>query len=267
MNISLCKGMVSIFLFLVCFPVVAVQAQETVVDGVLVRLKIETGKQKNNPANFFKSKNNQDRRSADSFATDRYYRYAQLEKGDTYRIAIDLKDKSKKVLIGIAVDDINVVTGNRIDGDIEKIDAWENGYILDQTQGDVWDKVAGWRDGDIVRQFVVTEFKNSVATDIKDDSAPGTIVIAVFRGDSEKPLSRTRSQEGGKGLGTGAGDAQYDPIEVGSFAPKERAYEVFIIKYENRNTLQDLGVLKSNNKFWIDDEKERPTVMKMKKRE
>ncbi|MEN9342037.1 MAG: hypothetical protein RIQ54_293 [Candidatus Parcubacteria bacterium] len=256
-------------LFVILGFSVPVRAQEVVLEGTLVRLKIEVNRNgQKRAAAFFESRNNKDSSSSsnDQFVTDRYYRYAEVKEGDTYKIAIDLQDKSRKILVCAAVDGINVATGKKVAGDIEQIYAWQNGYITDQTQGDTWDEIAGWRSGDTVRDFVVTEFSNSVAANSQDWSAPGTIVIAVFRGEPEKPASRGSSNErGGKGLGTGAGSAKYDPIEVGEFIPKQRAYEIFVIKYENRETLEELGLYApSSNRFWIEDEK--PTKMKMRKK-
>jgi hypothetical protein len=183
--------------------------------------------------------------------------YAEAARGAGYRLVVR-NTLGCRVGLVIAVDGRNIISGAK---------SWlknnERMYILGpgETQ-----EYSGWRTGqDKVNQFYFTSAEDSYAGAFDDASAMGVVAMAVYR--EYLPPSRPRvtdrmdrnaaSAERSKALGqagTGYGEEVYSPSITVAFQPEARCSEKSLIKYEWRETLLRLGVIRDlpihGNRLW-----------------
>lgn len=182
--------------------------------------------------------------------------YAEAVKGAGYRIVVR-NTTSRRVGLVIAVDGRNIVSGAK---------SWlrndERMYILEPhgTQ-----EHAGWRTGqDRINRFFFTTADDSYAGRFDDTSAMGVVAVAVYPEVQRPPcplpatagaaqnLARKESRDkvSEAAAGTGYGREEYSPSRVVAFEPEAAALEKTYIKYEWRDTLRRLGVVRDGNRFW-----------------
>ncbi|MDZ7612140.1 MAG: hypothetical protein U5L10_05235 [Candidatus Moranbacteria bacterium] len=213
---------------------------------------------------FFEPTNIQDQRSDSPRRPDVYYRYLEATKGIPYGITIKLKDTTKQYSIGIAIDGRGVLEGKKIPDFIEDLAAWTGESYIFNCGQENGGTLLGWRESqENVRQFFFSKPEKSLAGKWEDYSAMGTIVIAVFRhrDDNDEVIPpQPQFTPGTRGLGTGFGQRVRQKVDYTHFEPKRIAYEIFVIKYEDRQTLQKLGIWKpetkeGENRFWPEEQK------------
>jgi len=183
--------------------------------------------------------------------------YAEAVKGAGYRLVVR-NTLACRVGLVIAVDGRNIISG---------AESWlknnERMYILGpgETQ-----EYTGWRTAqDKVNQFYFTSAEDSYAGAFNDTSAMGVVAMAVYR--EYVPPSRPRvtdrmyqsapSAGRSKALseaGTGYGEEVYSPSITVAFQPEARCSEKSLIKYEWRETLLRMGVIRDlpirRNRLW-----------------
>jgi hypothetical protein len=208
--------------------------------------------------------------------------YAEAVKGEHYRLVVR-NNLNRRVGVVIAVDGRNIISGGQ---------SWlgnrERMYIL-EPYGTA--EYSGWRTGqDRVNRFYFTEAADSYAAAFKDESAMGVIALAAYPevlrlppprkwnlfkesepsrsrgiGSSQAPAapsceadSLSSQAEQKREAGTGYGREEYSPSVAVAFEPEAYAYEKTFIKYEWRETLYRLGVLRTQpqqpprNRLWDD---------------
>lgn len=209
--------------------------------------------------------------------------YAEAVKGEHYRIQIR-NNLDRRVGVVIAVDGRNILSGGK---------SWlrnnEQMYVLEPY---ATAEYGGWRTGrDRINRFYFTEAPDSYAAAFNDESAMGVIALAAFPEVRHQPMPRYREQfrhdqprrsMSGAGsmapsaparelskpsvqmeqkdeAGTGYGSEEYSPSIAVAFEPEATAYERTFIKYEWRETLCRLGVIRVHppqpprNRLWDGD--------------
>lgn len=185
--------------------------------------------------------------------------YAEARRGAAYRIQVRNR-LDCRVGVVIAVDGRNIISGGK---------SWlghgERMYVLEP--GEV-QALAGWRTGqDQVNRFYFTSVPDSYAGAFGDTSAMGVVAMAVY--PEFRPLPppcpapirlEDRAQAkaaapASEAAGTGFGEAVHSPSFTVAFQPEAAAREKCYIKYEWRETLVRLGVLRAprpGNRLWDD---------------
>lgn len=231
-----------------------------VVPGHLVDISIEVN---NKPAagRFFKPNNFQADVWGDNDSSSYHYRYLEAVPGDEYGIAVKVKIPTR-YMVGICVDGFDILKGQKMPSWVHLASAWPSAYVVGWPNiTDQGNTIYGWRESaENVRKFVFSEVNASMAAKWNDLSASGTIVIAVFREKEAEMVVKSpptgMKGKGGRGLGTAAGDSMVSRATTVDFESRDLAYEVFIIKYEKKKKLQELGAWKpieqpaSGNRFW-----------------
>ncbi len=208
--------------------------------------------------------------------------YAEAVKGENYRIMVR-NNLDRRVGVVIAVDGRNILSGGK---------SWlrnnEQMYILEPY---ATAEYGGWRTGrDKINRFYFTEAPDSYAAAFNDESAMGVIALAAYPEVRHQPVPQYRDQyrneqprksmSGAGGLapsaaaessrdsaqrekkaeaGTGYGSEEYSPSIAVAFEPEATAYEKTFIKYEWRETLCRLGVIRvqppqpPRNRMWDGD--------------
>jgi hypothetical protein len=189
--------------------------------------------------------------------------YAEAERGAGYRLVVH-NNLDRRVGLVLAVDGRNIISGSK---------SWLNNdermYILEpgETQ-----EYTGWRTAqDQVHQFFFTSAEDSYAGAFNDTSAMGVVAMAVYR-EYQPPrpprltdrLFKEGAREAAPGVrpqakalgeaGTGYGPEAYSPSISVSFHPEVRCWEKSLIKYEWRETLLRMGVIRNlpgrGNRLW-----------------
>lgn len=209
--------------------------------------------------------------------------YAEAVKGEHYRILVR-NNLDRRVGVVIAVDGRNIISGAK---------SWmantERMYVLDPY---ATAEYSGWRTGqDRVNRFYFTDAPDSYAAAFHDESAMGVIAMAAYPEVRHQPPPRRwyqfrdsapQKSEGGAGrlapsapsceaesrsdrseqrkdAGTGYGPEEYSPSVAVAFEPEAVPYERTFIKYEWRETLYRLGVIRQptppppRNRLWDGD--------------
>lgn len=196
--------------------------------------------------------------------------YAEAVRGAAYRIRVRNR-LDCRVGVVIAVDGRNIISGTQ---------SWlgngERMYVLGpgETQ-----ELAGWRTAqDKVNRFYFTTVPDSYAGAFGDTSAMGVVAMAVYPEvppvrlapcpgpraslDRAAPAAPPALEEQASGrmarkseaAGTGYGEELYSPSHVVPFEPVAEAREKCYVKYEWRETLVRLGVLREPerpfNRLW-----------------
>ena len=208
--------------------------------------------------------------------------YAEAVKGENYRIMVR-NNLDRRVGVVIAVDGRNILSGGK---------SWlrnnEQMYILEPY---ATAEYGGWRTGrDRINRFYFTEAPDSYAAAFNDESAMGVIALAAYPEVRHQPVPQYRDQYrndqprksmSGAGAaapsaaaelgrdsaqrekkaeaGTGYGSEEYSPSIAVAFEPESAAFEKTFIKYEWRETLCRLGVIRiqppqpPRNRMWDGD--------------
>lgn len=208
--------------------------------------------------------------------------YAEAVKGESYRIMVR-NNLDRRVGVVIAVDGRNILSGGK---------SWlrnnEQMYVLEPHQTAEY---GGWRTGrDRINRFYFTEAPDSYAAAFNDESAMGVIALAAYPEVRHQPVpqyrheyrndqprksmsgigalapsaaaesSRDSAQRDKKAeAGTGYGSEEYSPSIAVAFEPEAVAFEKTFIKYEWRETLCRLGVIRVHppqpprNRMWDGD--------------
>jgi hypothetical protein len=199
--------------------------------------------------------------------------YLEAERGHNYGIRIR-NYSGERIGLVIAVDGRNILSGQK-----SHLRVNEPMYVLGAHDQATYE---GWRTSDTrVHRFFFTEVENSYAEAWGDRSAMGVIAIAAFRevpraqpqqrsgrpGRSGRPeaapgLSAPGESRSGKAAesadaanaaGTGFGDDRYSRSVRVHFQPQGHAFAKQFLKYEWRDTLVRLGVIREAppaNRFW-----------------
>jgi hypothetical protein len=189
--------------------------------------------------------------------------YVQAERGRNYGIRVRNRTGGRIGLV-IAVDGRNIISGAK-----SHLRASEPMYVLD-AYGEA--TYRGWRTSDAnVQRFYFTDAADSYAEAWGDGSAMGVIVVAAFRERAPvQPQRRqgrrdaapqaqspgdSRAAESTADAGTGFGESHYSRSVRVHFEPLHRAFARQFLKYEWRETLVRLGVIRDaapRNRFWPD---------------
>jgi len=194
--------------------------------------------------------------------------YAEAVRGACYRIRVHNRLPCRVGLV-IAVDGRNIISGAQswLRGD-------ERMYVLEPygTQ-----EFQGWRTArDQVNRFYFTTVADSYAGAFGDTSAMGVVAMAVYREVPPPPVrpvpelrdqalpgappalgersSKARCPDAAGAAGTGFGETVYSPSITVAFEPEVSPRERVLVKYEWRETLVRLGLLRSpdapGNRLW-----------------
>jgi hypothetical protein len=191
--------------------------------------------------------------------------YLQAERGRNYGIRVRNHTGGRIGLV-IAVDGRNIISGAK-----SHLRASEPMYVLDAYAEATYQ---GWRTSDAnVQRFYFTDAADSYAEAWGDGSAMGVIVIAAFREvprvvpqgrtDRQKMApqppapSASRSAESvapaDAATGTGFGESHSSRSVRVHFEPQGHAFSKQFLKYEWRDTLVRLGIIRDApppNRFW-----------------
>ena len=191
--------------------------------------------------------------------------YAEAVKGAGYRILVH-NNTGRRVGLCIAVDGRNIISGAK---------SWlrndERMYILDPYGSQEY---AGWRTGqDRINRFFFTTADDSYAGAFNDTTAMGVVAVAVYAEVQHRPvpcppissfgapsaspraLAERKSSAAQEDAGTGYGREEFSPSVTVAFEPEAQPWEKTFVKYEWRDTLCRLGVIRPlppRNRFWSD---------------
>lgn len=185
--------------------------------------------------------------------------YVEAGRGQQYGIRVTNHTPERLGFV-IAVDGRNIISGKR-----SNLSSGERKYVLGPYQTATY---RGWRSSrNRINEFYFTDENNSYSAAFGDYSAMGVIAVATFREqyryeqesyhyESRKsaPKSRSGSSDAYKSApGTGYGDERYSRSRKVNFDSERRAAMTYLIKYEWRGTLCDMGVARcqaKRNRFW-----------------
>lgn len=201
--------------------------------------------------------------------------YAEAARGEHYRIVVSNR-QNRRVGLVIAVDGRNIISGQQ-----SWLRPDERMYILGpyETQ-----EYAGWRtSSDRIHRFYFTESADSYAAAFGDESAMGLISVAAYAetrpllpprpwffkrherdglgsgsrapeaeampgpsaGTNAAPRQEKQSADRAEGrAGTGYGYEDHSPSYTVEFRPERSPLEKVLIKYEWREALVRMGVLR-----------------------
>jgi hypothetical protein len=199
-------------------------------------------------------------------------RYFQAFRGRNYALVVR-NNTNRRVGVLIAVDGLNVVTGNR-----SSLSRDESMYVLDPYESTT---IQGWRTSlNDIRRFVFVDESRSYAERTGQANGDmGWIRVLAFRergdapgrvrqghpgwngndenmpyGGFEPPAAPDRMQksapesrfhaenERDSNPGTGWGDRRWDPVSRTWFVPERNATDRFILRYEYASGLKALGI-------------------------
>ena len=193
--------------------------------------------------------------------------YLEAERGRNYGIRVHNYTGGRIGLV-IAVDGRNIISGRK-----SHLSTKEPMYVLAPHEQFTHD---GWRTSNTnVHRFIFTDAANSYADAWGDRSAMGVIAVTAFR---EVPRVRPQRRSGGQEMapsasapgesrseksmqsadaaetaGTGFGESHNSPSVRVHFKPQRHAFAKQFLKYEWRETLVRLGVIRESppvNRFW-----------------
>jgi hypothetical protein len=193
--------------------------------------------------------------------------YLQAERGRNYGIRVR-NDTGGRIGLVIAVDGRNILSGKK-----SNLRSSEPMYVLGAHGQTTYE---GWRTSDTrVHRFFFTDVENSYAEAWGDRSAMGVIAIAAFgevpraqprrrSGRSEtapnpsapgeaRSHKSTDSADSASAAGTGFGEDHDSRSVRVHFEPQRRAFTKHFLKYEWRQTLVNLGIIRETpppNRFW-----------------
>ena len=193
--------------------------------------------------------------------------YLEAEQGRNYGIRVRNYTGGRIGLV-IAVDGRNIISGKK-----SSLRPSEPMYVLGAHGQTTYE---GWRTSDTrVHRFFFTDVENSYAEAWGDRSAMGVIVIAAFRevprvqprrrsgrsemapkpsAPGEAPSSKSmESADSASAAGTGFGEGHDSHSVRVHFEPQRRAFTKHFLKYEWRQTLVNLGIIRETppqNRFW-----------------
>ena len=201
--------------------------------------------------------------------TDRSYIIAHQD--ERYRIRIS-NGNNKRVGVVIAVDGRNIISGEK-----SYLKPHERMYILGPHESQEYE---GWRSGrNHINKFYFTGMSDSFAAHWGDQTAMGTVAVAVFQerhqqahrkqGNGNKPVAKGGNGNFGRfnaqrePPGTGFGEDEWSPSRKVHFIAQKRPSRKTFIKYEWRKTLCRMGVIQcrpkhahrgtDHNRSWPDD--------------
>jgi hypothetical protein len=192
--------------------------------------------------------------------------YLEAEKGRNYGIRVHNRSGGRIGLV-IAVDGRNIISGEK-----SYLRGSEPMYVLGAYGQATYE---GWRTSDTrVHRFFFTDVQSSYAEAWGDRSAMGVIAVAAFQevpqvqprrdsgrrqmapeaaapGESRAGKS-SESADASSAPGTGFGDGRYSRSVRVHFKPQRHAFTTHFLKYEWRETLVDLGIIRDTppNRFW-----------------
>jgi len=190
--------------------------------------------------------------------------YLEAERHRNYGIRVRNRTAGRIGLV-IAVDGRNIISGQKSD-----LLASEPMYVLGAYQQATYE---GWRTSDSnVQRFIFTDAQNSYAEAWGDSSAMGVIAVSAFR---ELPVAQPQRRSGRRSMapsanapgearaekslesadaaGTGFGDSHESRSVRVHFKPQRYAFAKQFLKYEWRESLVRLGVIREAppaNRFW-----------------
>lgn len=193
--------------------------------------------------------------------------YLEAERGRNYGIRVRNHGAARIGLV-IAVDGRNVISGQK-----SSLRANEPMYVLGAREQASY---KGWRTSDTnVHRFVFTDVENAYAEAWGDRSAMGVIAVAAFRelppvqpqrrsgrrkaapsanGPGEARSEKSMESADAAGVaGTGFGDSHDSRSVRVHFAPQRHAFTTQFLKYEWRESLVRLGIIRESppvNRFW-----------------
>jgi hypothetical protein len=193
--------------------------------------------------------------------------YLEAERERNYGIRVR-NFSGERIGLVIAVDGRNILSGQK-----SHLRANEPMYVLGPHDQATYE---GWRTSDTkVHRFFFTDVENSYVEAWGDRSAMGVIAVAAFREVPQaQPKRRSGRPEAAPGLsapgesrsgkaaesadaanaaGTGFGDDRYSRSVRVHFQPQRHAFAKQFLKYEWRDTLVRLGVIRQAppvNRFW-----------------
>jgi hypothetical protein len=193
--------------------------------------------------------------------------YLEAERGRNYGIRVHNHTGGRIGLV-IAVDGRNIISGRK-----SHLSTKEPMYVLGPYEQATYD---GWRTSNTnVHRFIFTDAANSYADAWGDRSAMGVIAVTAFRevprvqpqrrsggqemapsasapGESRSEKSM-QSADAAEAAGTGFGESHNSPSVRVHFKPQRHAFAKQFLKYEWRETLVRLGVIRESppiNRFW-----------------
>jgi hypothetical protein len=190
--------------------------------------------------------------------------YVEAERYRNYGIRVRNRTAGRIGLV-IAVDGRNIISGQKSD-----LLASEPMYVLGPYEQATYE---GWRTSDSnVQRFIFTDAQNSYAEAWGDASAMGVIAVSAFRelpvvqpqrrsgrqsmapsADAPGEARAEKSMESADAAGTGFGDSHESRSVRVHFKPQRHAFAKQFLKYEWRESLVRLGVIRETppaNRFW-----------------
>jgi hypothetical protein len=193
--------------------------------------------------------------------------YLEAERDRNYGIRVHNHSGGRIGLV-IAVDGRNIISGEK-----SFLRPSEPMYVLGAHEQATYE---GWRTSDTrVQRFFFTEVENSYAEAWGDRSAMGVIAVAAFRevppaqpqrrsgrqekapnanAPSESPSGKSmESADAASAAGTGFGEGRDSRSVRVYFKPQRHAFTTHFLKYEWRQTLVKLGIIREAplpNRFW-----------------
>lgn len=204
---------------------------------------------------------------ADGIPGDVLRAYLEAERGRNYAIRVRNKT-GRRIGLVIAVDGRNIISGAK-----SQLGAGEPMYVLGAHDQATYH---GWRTSDTrVQRFFFTAAEQSYAEAWGDSSAMGVIAVAAFRelapvhiqrrlqgpemvphreAPSDPSASKSmESADAAGAAGTGFGASHGSPSVRVHFKAQRHAFSKQFFKYEWRETLVRLGVIRPPaplNRFW-----------------
>lgn len=184
--------------------------------------------------------------------------YLEARAGASYSIKVRNHSPYRLGLV-IAVDGRNILSGKASD-----LRNTERMYVLAPSGTGVY---KGWRTSkNQVHRFFFTDAEDSYAAAFDDDTAMGTIAIAVYCERRQPPSFAAQPaprMEQRSRPGTGFGEAESSPSRTVDFTPEHHAWRKIVYKYEWRETLCELGIAQcrhsgQGNRFWPDPPETEP---------
>jgi hypothetical protein len=193
--------------------------------------------------------------------------YLEAQRGRNYGVRVR-NDTGGRIGLVIAVDGRNILSGKK-----SNLRPGEPMYVLEAYGQATYE---GWRTSDSrVHRFFFTDVENSYAEAWGDRSAMGVIAIAAFRevpavqlqprsgrpeaapnasapGEARSRKSMESADSAGA-AGTGFGEGQDSYSVRVHFKPQGHAFIKQFLKYEWRETLVRLGIIRESppvNRFW-----------------
>ena len=233
--------LLTLFVFLASFSVFGLSQTDDLNGTPLVHLNITKG---DGTSAYFQSP--KDLRDSYGGSVERQYRLIDLNRGETWRLNMENRNKSLRLKVCVAVDGRHVNGKGEVNGDLTDPFTWSSAgcFVVRDKYS-----VTGWMTGTTVEEFKIKYEENSVAVKkFNDRGGLRTIAISIF--PEVLPETELEDLSGSKGMGeahsrgigTGAGRVSQQKVTtVAGVKWSSRATAVIILQYDTAQNLRDMG--------------------------